>query len=199
MRHLLASVVLGVAVATATVQSSLAQPAVTANAPVPPSQVVLAQKVVDAARISEAGAITVNYMVNTIMKSFTVGKDMDPQFLAFIDRIFHREANKIVSQVRPIYAEIYAKTFDEKQLSDLLVFYQSPTGRMLVEKGPDLARASHDAVQPFIPRMQRDMIQELFDHFCEIKHCTADESQKLAAAKASLLARIDQAAAQAQK
>lgn len=105
----------------------------------------------------------------------------------------------MLSEMKPAYATIYAKTFDDQQLSELLNFYQSSAGRMLVHKGPELARESHEAVQPFIPRMQRDMIQKLFDHVCQLRHCTAEDSQKLAVAKAGLLAHIDQAAAQARK
>lgn len=40
--------------------------------------------------------------------------------------------------LKPEYIRIYRETFTEEELQDLTAFYESPTGRMLIQKTPQL-------------------------------------------------------------
>ena len=40
--------------------------------------------------------------------------------------------------LKPEYVRIYRESFTEEELKDLTAFYQTPTGRMLIEKQPIL-------------------------------------------------------------
>jgi uncharacterized protein len=51
------------------------------------------------------------------------------------------------SDLEPEYTKIYAETFTEKQIDDLLAFYRSPTGQVIVDKMPVLLKESTVIVQ----------------------------------------------------
>jgi uncharacterized protein len=50
-------------------------------------------------------------------------------------------------QVKPQLIELYASSFSESELKDLIVFYQSPLGKKLMEKMPALSAQSAQLTQ----------------------------------------------------
>ena len=47
-----------------------------------------------------------------------------------------------LEKMRADYVAIYAETFTEEELRGMVEFYQSPVGRKLIEKTPELMRRS---------------------------------------------------------
>jgi hypothetical protein len=51
------------------------------------------------------------------------------------------------NDIEPEYTKLYADTFTEQQIDDLLAFYRSPTGQVIVEKTPVLLKQSTVMIQ----------------------------------------------------
>ena len=81
-------------------------------------------------------------------------------------------------------AVIYAINFDEHQLKDMIAFYQSPTGKVMVEKMPEISRQSVMAMSRYMPQLQADML----DSMCAKTACPAAAQAQLAKLKASISA-----------
>ena len=114
-----------------------------------------------------------------------------------VRKIFQEEVADIQLKVRPLYSEIYAKTYTDQELSDLLVFYRSPTGRMVATKAPFIMQQSRLAVAPLLPDIQRDVVSKMFDELCTVKPCTPQMHKQIAAAKQVALDRLNAQAAAA--
>ena len=65
--------------------------------------------------------------------------------------------------LEPQYAKLYADAYTEQQLDDLIAFYKSPTGQVMVEKTPILMKESSAIAQQkmvtLIPEFQ-DLMKE---------------------------------------
>lgn len=177
----------GVALACALVSVAQAQPA--APLPVTPEKLALAQQVVDAVNIVRGVRMVMDAVMKPLAQQMNAGSG-SPEVKAYVMTLLQSEISTMEVKMQPLYAQIYARTFDERQLADILAFYQSPTGRAMVEKQAELSREGQLAVAPLIPEMQRDMIDKIFSHLCEMQKCTPDQRQKLAAAKETLLAKL---------
>ncbi len=171
----------------------MAQTSVEAIAPIPPARLALAEQVVDAAGIKASSARVIDAVLQSMLKSMQ--DTSNPEMSAYIDQLIHQEMSTMEARFDPLYAGMYARTFTDNQLNDLLSFYSSPTGRMLVAKTPELARQSQLAVAPLIPVMQRDMVEKIFTHVCAVQKCTDQDRTALDAAKAKLMERFNQPAA----
>ena len=61
--------------------------------------------------------------------------------------------------LEPEYAKLYADAYTEQQLDDLIAFYKSPTGQVMVEKTPILLKESGAIAQQkmvtLIPEFQK--------------------------------------------
>lgn len=77
------------------------------------------------------------------------------------------------NSLEPEYAKLYTETYTEQQIDDLLTFYRSPTGRVMVEKGPILLKQSSAIVQQHIATVTPE-VQTLMQEF--MKKVTAGAS-----------------------
>ena len=61
--------------------------------------------------------------------------------------------------LEPEYAKLYAAAYTEQQIDDLLAFYKSPTGQVMIEKTPGLMQEANGVVQKrmadAMPQIQR--------------------------------------------
>lgn len=64
-------------------------------------------------------------------------------------------------------AEVYAQTFSEEELRQLLAFYQSPLGQTLSRKMPLLARQMGEATAREMP----SLMQSMAAHLCAKEDC----------------------------
>ena len=67
------------------------------------------------------------------------------------------------NDLEPEYTKIYAETFTEQQINDLLAFYRSPTGQVIVDKMPVLLKQSTVIVQKRVASVNPELQSILKD------------------------------------
>ena len=82
--------------------------------------------------------------------------------------------------MKPAYVDIYAENFTEPQLDDILAFYRSPTGQVLVEKLPALTAQAMQIAQSRVEELQ-PQVKQLTDDF--VKQMSSKPSAAKAKAK----------------
>jgi hypothetical protein len=157
--------------------------------PVTPQKLVLAQQLVDAAKLLRTTTFAMNVVMRPFIQQINAGQG-SPELKAYTVDLIKSELDTLQQKMAPIFAETYARTFDEQQLTDILAFYRSPTGQRLIEKQPELAREGQLAMIPLIPPMQRDLIGKMFEHICQIQKCTPEQRTKLAEVKEQVLQKL---------
>lgn len=70
---------------------------------------------------------------------------------------------KLTAGMAPILAEV----FTEKELEDLVAFYEGPTGRSMIDKSPLLAAKMGPMMRDMVPQMQAQLIERI----CKITDC----------------------------
>ena len=72
-------------------------------------------------------------------------------------------------ELQEAMAKGYAETYSEQELSDILAFYKSPSGRAMIAKAPAVMQDVMAAVFRMMPEIQRDAGEEI----CAKITCTA--------------------------
>jgi len=66
-------------------------------------------------------------------------------------------------KLRPLIVQVYAESFSEDEIQGLIAFYESPTGRMFVERMPQVTermmRLIGERMGPMVQRMQRSITE----------------------------------------
>jgi hypothetical protein len=138
-------------------------------------QIELANQVMAITGIREKYSILLHTMMKQQSAQMSVGaSSADQRSAAVMQSALSDEVDKMVPEMVDVTARIYAKVYTEKELSDLIVFYGSPSGQSMLAKSPGIMRESQAAIFPLIPLMQRDLIED----FCRQLPCTADMKQK---------------------
>lgn len=157
--------------------SAFAAPAWSTDAPTqaPPSDeslhrlidVVQAQKLTENIR-SQMGAV----MMRSAKQALGDSK-FDPEEEKIFTRAMNRLTDVVMEQIawpkmEPDILAIYKKTFTQKEVDDLVAFYQSPSGQAVVQKMPLVMQQSmalgESKIQTIIPQMTQisnDMAKEL--------------------------------------
>jgi hypothetical protein len=187
---------LGLIIACVVVGAARGQAPTDAALPVTPEKLALAQRIVVLNGSQANGARMMDVLTTQMTKSMQATA-ADPALAEYVGKLVHEEVALMQDKLGATYAEIYARSFTDQQLIDLLTFYSSPTGRMLVAKTPTVIQQSQLAVAPLLPGMQRDLIEKLFGHICEMKHCNAEQRRQMSEAKAKILDRLNQQQGQA--
>jgi hypothetical protein len=97
---------------------------------------------------------------------------------------FSRQVKLIVSsavaweKLEPDYTKLYADTYTEQQLDDLLAFYKSPTGQAVVEKTPILLKASSALAQQRMTAVMPDLQKLMKDFIAASAHPSQSASQQ---------------------
>jgi len=78
---------------------------------------------------------------------------------------------------RPIEVnvKIYAEDFTEKELRDLLAFFQTESGQAFIKKSPAVRAQASNESMPLILNLLPQVAQKTVDRLCEAKHCDAKE------------------------
>jgi uncharacterized protein len=79
------------------------------------------------------------------------------------------------SNLEPEYTKLYTETYTELQIDDLLAFYRSPTGRVMVEKGPILLKQTSGIVQQHIATVTPE-VQTVMQEFMKKAAAQAPQS-----------------------
>jgi uncharacterized protein len=64
---------------------------------------------------------------------------------------------KMVPKIEQIVTTGYAQTYSEQELSDLLAFYKTPSGRSMVAKQPQFMQGVTMQIVGLVPQMRRDI------------------------------------------
>jgi uncharacterized protein len=86
-------------------------------------------------------------------------------------------------------ASVYAETFDEQELRDIIAFYQSPLGRKMLAKMPELMQRSTQISQERIKAIMPD-VQAISEHYRPLiqaatQQCDASAAKPAASKKAT--------------
>jgi hypothetical protein len=103
------------------------------------------------------------------MTRVTLTQDQQAQLASF-----NEKAAKIVTssmswdKLEPEYAKIYAAAYTEQQLDDILAFYKSSTGQVMVEKNPVLLKQSQDVAKQHLAAAMPDLQKLMKDYTAQI-------------------------------
>ncbi len=140
-------------------------PAAMAQGAPSPERLKLAHEVLDA----QGGLTNVNTVMRNLMNGISARmaaglKTEDQEALkGSVDGTLEALAPRVME----ITVRLFASDFDDKQLADILAFYQSPTGKALVARSPEFARQSSAAIGALMPSIQLSMITR----FCAKSDC----------------------------
>lgn len=93
-------------------------------------------------------------------RGVTLNADQQQKYDEFLDKLSNIARNAVSwPTLEPEYAKLYANTYTEQEIDDMLAFYKSPTGQVMVEKTPMLMQQANAIAQQHttavIPQIQR--------------------------------------------
>ena len=116
-------------------------------------------------------------------QQLTAGKDLTAEQKAEVERIQSR-TNEIVrkslawEEMRPLYVDVYRKTFTSEEVKAIAKFYESPAGKNLLDKTPALMQNLMLAIQQKIVPMLDELQTELKTVAEEAKAAPAPAKKK---------------------
>lgn len=106
----------------------------------------------DAKKLHDSVIADSDEIVDSTLKPMLMREKTTPEQTAFVDS-FLMKYKKIIrdelswEKMMPSYIRIYRETFTEKELNDLIAFYESPTGKMFVKKTPVILEKTSSVMQ----------------------------------------------------
>lgn len=82
-------------------------------------------------------------------------------------------SKKMIGAIEPVYAE----AFSEQELTELVAFYESPTGRSLIEKTPQVAQRTNQLLLAFVPEFQQRVQASMVKRLCAKGYCPPAQSK----------------------
>ena len=116
--------------------TGIARPAAAANPS--PASILIAKQIVELKGVTAMYAPLVRGVVEKVKNQFMQTNFMWGKDLNEIAANLEKDYAPRVSQLVDAAARIYAEHFSEAELKELLVFYQSPTGRKMVVEEPKI-------------------------------------------------------------
>jgi hypothetical protein len=133
------------------------------------------------------GEATISAVMENVAKAMASGMIKDhPDQAAALNDLVASAMHDISAAVAPRMAEdavhMYANNFDEQQLKDILAFYRTPTGKVLLAKLPEISRQSGVNATKYVPTIQVMMM----DRACAKFGCPDAVKAQVQAAKKKL-------------
>jgi hypothetical protein len=157
----------------------------TSKPPLDPERIAIARQIYD-----EIGVSTLQSMSKTMISSLqsamtkTVsGLDAQRQ-QAMLDAVADSVSFMIPKAVDAT-VDAMAEDFDKTELKDILAFYTSPTGRVMIHKMPQIMQQSTATMVKALP----EMMHQMEVRYCTKVTCTESEHQAFAAIAAQMKAR----------
>ena len=96
----------------------------------------------------------------------TAGKDLSAEQKAEIERLHARTSDILRrslswEEMRPLYIDVYKKTFTREDVRAMAKFYESPAGKSLLDKTPALMQNLMGAVQQKVLPLLEELKTEL--------------------------------------
>ena len=191
MRHSVAALLSGAALALAAAPSSAQTPSTqtpsvqapggqAASAPAPSEEAMsLARQIVQAVGGQANMKAVMRAAFDQILSSMPKTGTADQQAKQNALLVYARDwMDGHSDQLADASARVYAQTFTEQELRDILAFYRTPTGRSMASKTPVLARATVTAITPTILAFRRDIMLKA----CDLNACKPEQVAKIKAA-----------------
>ncbi len=112
-----------------------------------------------------------------------MGVELTPQqqatlamFQARISDVFKREFSW--NLLEPEYAKLYADTYTERELDDILAFDKSPTGQAVIAKNPELLKQSSAIAQARLSAMMPELQQLTRDFIAQAAKASQEQKQQ---------------------
>lgn len=100
-------------------------------------------------------------MIQQMTAGFEQNGEMAPDMSAAVGRAVTRSLREIRPALMARYTELYADILTEQELSALVQFYESETGRSITVKSQVLAAQSGAVMQEFVPLVEASAIRRL--------------------------------------
>ncbi len=71
--------------------------------------------------------------------------------------------NKYMPKMVDAMAQVYPKVFTEQELKDMVAFYETPTGKAVLQKMPLVMKEAGPVMQPVLTEMKNDMLARMND------------------------------------
>ncbi len=162
LRRVATGLAAGVAVLAAT-------PAISADAPPNPHSLELAHKLFSEMQMDQLVSGVMRQMMPTMMAQARKANPnlTDEQAKAITDAV-SESAQAMMLKINDKVAPLYAETFTEKELQDLVAFYDSPGGRAMIAKMPVMMTK----VGPVVTQMMPEMIADMTQRVCAKTDCS---------------------------
>lgn len=154
--------------------STAAQPVSSPSAAAPPSrrQLALARQLVESTGVTKSLSTTLHDMVGSAYASLpSTGSDEAQARRKVYEQAQADAMTRMAPKIVDSMVDGYARNFTEKELSDLLAFYQGPAGRVAIVKMPLVMRSVTSELIADLPQLRRDMGEEI----CAKVTCTTAE------------------------
>jgi hypothetical protein len=145
-------------------------PAVPAADAITPRKLELANELIEATGAKSQMKNLMQSLVGQIAAS--AGAKLSPDDKTKMQVIMSAEGDAFAKRFPEIQEAIvrsYAETYSEKELSDILAFYKSPSGQAMTAKAPALVQGMVGTILKLAPQIQHDAGQEI----CAKITCTA--------------------------
>ncbi len=149
-----------------------------------PKRLELARRIYDLIG-PETMAATVHSMSTSMSLQFAGAMDdRSPERAKAMVAAVGDGMNSIMPQIIDTSVSAMAHSFTEDQLRDILTFYQSPSGQVMLRKMPLVWRKGDSAIAIYLP----EMMTGVEDSYCSRVKCSAKERKGLEAVAARLAA-----------
>lgn len=136
-----------------------AQPAPTAH------QLDLARRYVKAMKLEASMGAVMDQLAPTMMQGSL--DSLPPEKREAVMGVMREVSQNMVTRLGAEMAPILAEVFTEKELEDVVAFYEGPSGKAMIEKTPQLGAKMAPLMKNLMPQMQSEMIAGM----CEVFDC----------------------------
>lgn len=153
-----------------------------------PARLALAEQVVQASGgVNQMDAL-LKSMFGAMEKNSTA--TATPEAREFVGPMFddmRQEMSALAPQLLELSARVYARSFSEQELRDLLAFQTSDSGKAMIARMPTIQAEILSQTLPLIMSTLPAIMRKSADRICAEKHCTPAQRTALekAMAKAS--------------
>lgn len=121
-------------------------------APVQDASIVKLLMLTDAKTTHESIVADSDKMVDSTLKPILMREKLTFEQKAFVDSFLIKYKEIVRDELSwekmlPLYVQVYRETFSEKELNELIAFYESPTGKMFVRKTPEILEKTSTVMQ----------------------------------------------------
>jgi len=147
-----------------------------------PHRLELAKEVIAASGVQRQMSGMFGNMMNQMMANAT--KNVPPSAKARVDAFTQAETDVMVRnlpKIVDVVTNAYATTYTDQELTDILAFYQSPSGQAMTAKAPQMAQNMMGGIIALMPQIQHDVAEEA----CAKITCTPAEKHAFGGGGAS--------------